>query len=106
MNTYQFTTAARKAHLYAMMAWSDKYTKEQAVKNNNTAKRRSKNLDKSTLTSLQGGERSCACIASYKCGEGVHSVRETISCKFAPNPCYNSITRFGGGGKKRLAQAF
>ena len=28
-------------------------------------KRRSKNLDKSTLTSLQGGERSCACIASY-----------------------------------------
>ncbi len=61
-------------------------------------KRRSKNLNKSTLTSLQGGERSCACMASYKCGEGVHPVRETISYEFAPNPCHDSIAHLGGGG--------
>ena len=29
--------------------------------------------------SLQGGVRSCACMASYKCGEGVHPVREIHS---------------------------
>ena len=31
---------------------------------------------------LLGGGRSCACIASYKCGEGVHPVREKY---FLPN---------------------
>ena len=28
---------------------------------------------------LHGGGRSCACFASYKCGEGVHPVRETYN---------------------------
>ena len=65
-------------------------------------KQRRAQLNK-TNHSLQGGERSCACMASYKCGEGVHPVRETISREFAPNPLHNSIPRLGGGGKTSLA---
>lgn len=79
-------------------------------------KRRSKNLNKSTITSLLGGECGCACMASYnfqptlqldviipnlevECKrEGVHPVREIISLEFAPNPCLDSVTRLGGGG--------
>ena len=34
---------------------------------------------------LQGGGRSCACFASYKCGEGAHPVRETLET-FYPSP--------------------
>ena len=69
-----------------------------------------------TNHSLQGGERSCACIASYnfqptlqldviipnlevECKrEGVHPVRETISREFAPNPLHDSVVCLGGGG--------
>ena len=84
-------------------------------------KRRNKILNKSTLTSLQGGERSCACMASYnfqptlqldviipnlevECKrEGVNPVRETISTEFTPNPLHDRVARLGGGGKIRLA---
>ena len=73
--------------------------------------------------SLQGGERSCACMASYnfqptlqldviipnlevECKrEGVHPVRETITAEFTPNPCYDSVARLGGG-KTCLVQGF
>ena len=62
-------------------------------------------LNKSTLTSFQGGERSCACLASYKCEEGVHPVRETISCKSISNPLCDSIAHLGGGVKQACGMA-
>ena len=34
---------------------------------------------KQATSPLQWGGRSCACFASYKCGEGAHPVRETYN---------------------------
>ena len=60
-----------------------------------TKEERRAQFNKVLFTSLQGGERSCACLASYKCGEGVHPVRvEYIS----QNPIAERILTCSGGG--------
>ena len=60
-----------------------------------TQEERRAQFNKVLFTSLQGGERSCACIASYKCGEGVHPVR----VEYIPqNPLVERILTCSGGG--------
>ena len=47
---------------------------------------------------LLGGGRSCACFASYKCGEGVHPVREILS-----HPEFDSVSiQYGQTGINRF----
>ena len=53
---------------------------------------------KQATSPLQGGGRSCACFASYKCGEGVHPVRETYN-----HPVLDSVSiQYGQTGINRF----
>ena len=68
-----------------------------------TKEERRAQFNKVLFTSLQGGERSCACLASYKCGEGVHPVR----VEYIPqNPIAERILTCPGGGYNSLLAGY
>ena len=63
-------------------------------------KRRSKNLNKSTITSLQGRERSCIDFLPGWGGCPQDRWGDSLSCmvdQLTPNPYHDSITPLGGG---------